>query len=151
MIYIDPSQLWETFEANKACLEGQYLTCAEDKNFKIVMTAERGDLCLVANDMTYKKSHYETVESEDEAVEAYEGMLMWLDDDEEEDVVIDEPVDDDRYEEMEPILAATYAFIGVLVGETPNKLGFTVDDLEDAAYQMAWYLRGRHDIDTLLA
>ena len=142
MIYIEPKDLWEKFELNKTVLNGHTITCAEDQQTTILMTIEEGSMVLIANDFEVNDSHYEVADSEEEAVEIYSEMLAWLEPEPE-----DEEEDDD---DIEHILAATYAFIGVLTGETPSNLGLTKPDLEDAAYQMSWYLRGRHDIESLI-
>lgn len=149
MIYIDPSDIWEKFQENKTSLEGHYLTCAEDDDIKIFMTVESGDLVLAAEDYTSGDSQYETIESEDEAIEVYSTMLTWIACTGE--ALDDDDVPDDPDSDMEPILAAAYAFIGVLAGKPPDKLGLDKDDLEDAAYQMAWYLKGRYRLDSMLA
>ena len=142
MIYIEPKDLWEKFELNKTVLNGHTITCAEDQQTTILMTIEEGSMVLIANDFELGDSQYEVADSEEEAIEIYSEWLSLLEPEDIDDV--------DDSDDIEPILAATYAFIGVLTGETPSNLGLTKTDLEDAAYQMSWYLRGRHDIESLI-
>lgn len=149
MIYIEPAELWEKFQTNKTSLIGHYLTCAEDDTMSIFMTAdENNELTLMATEFDTGNEYVESFDTETIAVAAYEEMLTWL---AEDDTLDPEPTEDDAEDFMQPILAATYAFTGVLTDLPPDKLGLTRDDLEELAYQMAWFLKGRFDIDSQLA
>lgn len=148
MIYIEPKDLWEKFQTNLSVLDGHYITCADDDDSTtICMTMDsQGELVLMAFDSETGDDFYESFADEESAVDAYKEMLTWLSD--ETKPVADEP-EEDPDDFMEPILAATYAFAGVLIGSAPDKL--IREDLEDIAYQMAWYMKGRYDIESLLA
>ena len=145
MVYIEPKDIWEKFLENKSMLDGHTINCAEGNNVIIYMTCEDGNMVLVIEDYNTDKTEYEVVESEEEAVWCYENALGWI----LEDCDPAETEDEDDF--LDPILASTYAFIGILTAEDPVDLNLSKVDLEDIAYQVAWYLRGRYDIDSQLA
>lgn len=148
MIYIEPKDLWEKFQTNLSVLDGHYITCADDDgDLTICMTADAsGELVLMIFSSESGDDYYESFADEESAVHAYRDMLTGFPDPPESPA--DEP-EEDPDDFMEPILAATYAFAGVLIGSAPDKL--IREDLEDIAYQMAWYMKGRYDIESLLA
>ena len=76
MIYIEPRDLWDKFEANKTILPGHYLACAEEDGKSIKLSVEEGDLLLIYDG----EDGYvdEVFDNEADAIYAYEEMLNWL-------------------------------------------------------------------------
>ena len=140
MIYVTPETVWEKFQTNKAALADRYLTCADDDFMRIILTAdESGNFQLICEDYQSGDVFDQTFfpDEKEDAVEAYEEMLSWLEAEDE-----DEP-EEPESEIPEKVLAAAYAFIGVLTGEDPDDLGVVRDDLESLVLLLDRWLQTR--------
>lgn len=141
MIYVEPNNLWETWEANKSSLPGRYITLAEDsEGCTVSLSEEEGELLLIYQDVENDYTRYETAVSEDEAVYLYEGLLAWLAP--EEDDAADDGYTDDIPPEIPPDLqAATAAWLCVALETEPKDLGMDQRDIEFAAREMLWAIQ----------
>lgn len=137
MIYIEPKDLWEKFEANKTILPGHYLACAEEDGKSIKLSVEEGGLLLIydGDDGCFD----ETYDNEADAIYAYEEMLGWLSEPAESGPEDDPGVPEDP-EISDQLLAATAAWLCVATRCKPEELNMSPLEIEDAARAMLWEL-----------
>lgn len=137
MIYIEPRDLWDKFEANKTILPGHYLACAEEDGKSIKLSVEEGDLLLIYDG----EDGYvdEVFDNEADAIYAYEEMLGWLSEPAESGPEEAPDVPEDP-EISDQLLAATAAWICVATKCKPEELNMSPLEIEDAARAMLWEL-----------
>ena len=137
MIYVEPRDLWDKFEANKTILPGHYLACAEEDGKSIKLSVEEGDLLLIYDG----EDGYvdEVFDNEADAIYAYEEMLGWLSEPAESGPEDDPDVPEDP-EISDQLLAATAAWICVATRCKPEELNMSPLEIEDAARAMLWEL-----------
>lgn len=149
-VFIPPEEIWDYFVANRKEMMYRYVSLAENDCCSIQMTADDDGLvlCYDCPDDYFCESCCDREEAE----RSYRIMLEEMDAelpekaDEADDPDPEEPTADD----LSPVLAATYAYTGVLLGFAPDELGLTDEDLEEIALQVSWFLKGRHDLETVL-